>query len=198
MPTAKEIINQGLGKIGSTRVNNLTPPISAIEVKCAGEYPQWKASELTKRRWVFATELTRLTALATQVAVPLDGRPYQFNVPGDMLRPLRGKGATWIQRGQFLYSAQDTIDLEYIRNAADAELTEPLFVDVLASRCAFECAELVTQSPARKRDAFALLTGAIEAAGRANAFVLDEHETSGDNAAYTWDTARNYPSLSGL
>ena len=198
MPTMKEVCNQGLGRIGASRVNNLTPPVSVLEIKCAGEYPQWKASELSKRRWVFSVTLVRLNALTAPVDPVLDSRQYVFNVPGDMLKPIRPKNCPWVQRGLYFYSDQSTIDLEYIRNVPDNELNDALFVDVLAARVAFECAELTTQSPARKRDAKVILVDAIAEAGRANAFVLDPHEISGDDAAYTWDTARQNPSLSGL
>lgn len=198
MPTMKEICNMGLGKLGASRVNNLSPPVSTLETKCATEYPQWKAGELKKRRWVFATTLVRLTALATQVVNPSDNRIYAFNKPGDMLRPLREKNTRWIQRGQLFFSDDKTIDLEYIRNVPDNELTDPLFVDVLAARVAVECAEIASQSPQKKRDAKIELQMAIDEAGRNNAFVLEPHSTGGDDLAYTWDTGRHSPELSGM
>lgn len=197
MPTMKDICNSGLGKLGASRVNNLSPPISTLEVKCSNEYPLWKNSELKKRRWVFATTLVKLSALTLQVPNDTDGRTYQFNAPSDMLRPLRPKNCTWVQRGQFIYDYSNTINLEYIRSVPDNELSDPSFVDVLACRVAVECAELATQSPGKKRDAIAMHTNALDDAGRLNAFVLDPHETGGDDDAYTWDRARHSPSLSG-
>lgn len=197
MPTMKDICNLGLGKLGASRVNNLTPPISVLETKCAQEYPQWKDSELKKRRWVFATTMIRLTALLAQVPANIDGRTYQFNVPGDMLRPIRPKNCTWIQRGQFLFDYSNVINLEYIRRVPDNELTDASFVDVLACRVATECVELATQSPNKQRIAVGLYKDAIDEAGRLNAFVLDPHETGGDDNAYTWDRARHSPELSG-
>jgi hypothetical protein len=199
MPTMKDVCNQGLGKLGASRVNNLTPPISTLEVKCAAEYPQWKASELKKKRWVFATTLTKLSAL-TDLApggAGTDGRTFQFQKPGDLLRAIRPKNCTWVQRGEFFYDFSNTINLEYIRNVPDAEITDASFVDVLAARVAVECAELASQSSAKKRDAMFFLKDAEDEAGRLNAFVIDPHETGGDDAAYTWDNARTYPGWSG-
>jgi hypothetical protein len=198
MPTMKDICNQGLGKLGASRVNNLSPPISTLEVKCASEYPQWKASELKKKRWVFATTLLRVSALTTQVAADTDGRTYQFQKPGDFLRGIRPKNCTWVERGQFLYDYGNYINLEYIRLVPDNELTDPCFVDVLAARVAVECAELASQSSAKKRDALFFLKDAEDEAGRLNAFVLDPHETEGDDRAFTWDNARANPSWSGM
>jgi hypothetical protein len=189
----KEICNKGLGKIGASRVNNLAPPITVLEVKCADEYPQWKAAELKKRRWTFATTLVKLSALLTPVSADTDGRTFQFAKPGDLLRALRAKNITWVQRGEFFYDYQNTISLEYIRNVADNEITDPLFIDVLACRIAYECAESTTQSPAKQRNALIMYKDALEEAGRNNAFTLEPHQTGGDEAAYTWDNARLYP-----
>src|SRR5215831_10307719 len=160
MPSMKDICNLGLGKLGSSRVNNLSPPISTLEHKCAGEYPYWKASELRKRRWTFATKLVQLSALVEPVDPILaqDGRTFQFAKPGDYIRGLRTPNCTWIERGQLIYDFSNVISFEYIRNVPDNEISDPLFVDVLAARVAVECVELATQSPAKRRDALATLT----------------------------------------
>ena len=198
MPTMREICNMGLGKLGSSRLNNVSPPISTLEVKCASEFPQWKQSELRKRRWTFATKMIKLSAQLEPVPVVTDGRSYVFVRPGDVLRAIRPKNCTWVARGEFFYDYNNTIILEYIRNVPDNELTDVSFIDVLAARVAVECAELASQSPGKKRDAFAMLKDAEDEAGRLNAFVLEPHETGGDDAAYTWDNARVMPEWSGM
>jgi hypothetical protein len=194
----REICNMGLGKLGASRVNNVSPPVSTLEVKCASEFPQWKQSELRKRRWVFATNIIKLSAQLEPVAVVTDGRPYRFVRPGDVLRAIRQKNTTWVARGEFFYDYVDMIILEYIRNVPDNELTDVSFIDVLACRVAVECAELTSQSPGKKRDAVVMLKDAEDEAGRLNAFVLEPHETGGDDAAYTWDNARANPAWSGM
>jgi hypothetical protein len=194
----REICNMGLGKLGASRVNNVSPPVSTLEVKCASEFPQWKQSELRKRRWVFATNIIRLGALLEPVPVVTDGRPYRFVRPGDVLRAIRPKNCTWVQRGEYYFDYVDTIILEYIRNVPDNELTDVSFIDVLACRVAVECAELASQSPGKKRDAVVMLKDAEDEAGRLNAFVLEPHETGGDDSAYTWDNARANPVWSGM
>jgi hypothetical protein len=194
MPTMKDVCNQGLGKIGASRVNNLTPAVSVLEVKCAAEYAQWKASELQQRRWTFSTILSQLTAAETLTSAQApDGRIYRFDKPADLLRAIRPKNCTWVMRGQSFYDFANIVNLEYIRNVPDNELSDALFVDVLAARVAVECAELASQSPAKKRDAVGMRKDAIEVAGRMNAFTLDESGTEGDDTGYTWDMARLYP-----
>lgn len=197
MPTMKEVCNMGLGKIGASRVNNLQPPVSTLEVKCAAEYQQWKSSELRKRRWVFATTLISLSSITT-ITSPPDDRTYKFQKPGDLLRAIRPKNCTWVQRGEFFYDFTSPISLEYIRDVPDNEMTDPQFIDVLAARVAVECAELASQSPGKKRESLILLKDALEDAGRLNAFVIDPHQTEGDEWAYTWDNARTSPEFSGM
>jgi|SRR5215467_2617939 len=197
MPTMKDVCNQGLGKIGASRVNNLTPPISVLEVKCAGEYQQWKTSELKKRRWVFATAFTMLEALPDQVPPDPQWRTYKFNKPGDLLRPVRPANCTWVMRGEFFYDRYNTIQLEYIRTVEDSEMTDPCFIDVLAARVAMECVELATQSPGKRVNAIGTYKDALDTASRLNAFVLDPHQLQGDEMGYTWDIGRLNPDLSG-
>ena len=197
MPTMKEVANLGLGKLGASRVNNLTPSISTLENKIASEYPQWKRGEISKRRWHFAMKLDIINAGLTTLPNMPDGRIYIFNTPGNMLRALRPKNCTWVIRGQFIYDFQNTINLEYISEVPDNQMSDPLFIDVLACRVAVECAELATQSPGKRRDMQVMYAQAIEVAGRMNAFALEQHQTGGDDKAYTWDTARQYPSMSG-
>lgn len=195
MPTMKDIANMGLGKLGASRVNNLAPPISVLENKVASEYVQWRQSELKKRRWTFATEITNLSSVAT-ITDPGDGRIYKFNKPGNHLRSIRPKNCTWVERGQFIYNTDNTITgFEYIKDVPDNELSDSNFIDVLAARVAVECAELATQSPGKKRDALVMLKDAEDEAGRLNAFVLEPHQTEGDDWAYTWDRARLDPEI---
>src|SRR5215471_6903875 len=149
MPTMKDVINQGLGKIGASRVNNLTPPVSALETKCAAEYPQWKDSEIRKRRWVFATVYVTLNALPDTVVPDDKGRTFQFNKPGDLLRAIRPANCTSTQRGEFFYNVRDTLTLEYLRRVPDGEMTDATFVDLLAARVGLECVEFATQSPGK-------------------------------------------------
>jgi len=193
----KEICNQGLGKIGASRLNNVNPPISVLEVKCVGEFQQWKTSELQKRRWVFATVFTALQALPDMVTADDKGRIYKFNKPGDMLRPVRPANCTWVRRGQFFYDRFNVISLEYIRNVPDNEMDDPLFIDVLAARVGVECVELATQSPGKRANILGTYKDAIDTAGRLNAFVLDPHALEGDELAYTWDVGLTNPELSG-
>lgn len=194
MPTSKELANLGLAKIGASRVNSLSPAVSPLEIFIASGYTHWKRNELTKRRWVIATEYAEITAQPGTVTDPGDGRIYKFNMPGSIIRPIRHNGTTWVQRGQYLYDRSDKIALEYIYEPADNLLTDTLLNEVLACRIAFEAAEPATQSPGKKREAAIYLKDAIAEAGRNNAFILDEDQPVNQvDDMFGWVYDRLYP-----
>jgi len=191
MPTAKDIINGGLGKIGASRVNTITPPVSVIENLAAVGYPKWKRSELRKRRWVFATTVARIFPSGT-ISELGDGLNHAYNLPGDMLRPIRNNQTEWVQRGQFLYSSNSgSLILEYIAEKPDNELTDPQFIDVLESRIAMELAEPATQNAGKRRDAIVMYKDALTEAARLNAFILDPQTTDNDDTDFDWVMGRH-------
>lgn len=187
MFTAVQIINLGLSKIASSRVSRIDPPVSSLERFVAEGYPHWKRSELTKRRWVFATEdnytLTRVETL-TDVE-----QPYKFQLPVECLRPIRGKRTEWKQRRRFIYSTYDELRVSMIMNVDETEF-DPLFVEVLASRIALECVEYVTQSNTKKADVEALYRNAVSDAGQANAFVIGPEDVTSDDEDFPFVTSR--------
>jgi hypothetical protein len=189
MPDAKTIVNLGLGKIGSSRVNSLTPPRSVLEGLSAAGWTHWKFSELRKRRWVFAT--TKL-ALTPSGASPIAGeyRNYQYAIPADCLRPIRPRQCQWEIRGPFIYSVEAKLSLEYIRGVADSELIDVSFVEVLAWRVAMELAEPSTQSTQKHNDAVAGYRDAIAEAGKMNAFLLEPFETDAPDDQFSWVDGR--------
>lgn len=195
MPTSKELANLGLAKIGASRVNSLSPAVSPLEICIANGYTAWKRSEISKRRWVFATESAKITAQPETVVDPSNnGRIYKFNLPGSFIRALRNNGATWVQRGQFLYADTSTLVLEYLYEPADNLLIDDLFNEVLACRIAFEAAEPATQSASKKREAAVYYQTAMQEAARNNAFTLDKQSVNDDDAGYSWIMERLYPS----
>lgn len=187
MFTAVQIINLGLSKIASSRVSRIDPPVSPLERFVAEGYLHWKRSELTKRRWVFATEanylLTRVDTLENVE------QPYKYQLPVECLRPIRLKRTEWTQRRRFVYSAYDTLRVSMIMNVDETEF-DPLFVEVLASRIALECVEYVTQSNTKKADIEALYRMAVDDAAKANAFVIGPEDVADDDSDFPFITSR--------
>lgn len=189
MLTDVQIINLGLSKGAASRVNRIDPARTPLETYMAQNYPQWKRSELAKRRWVFATvEDYPLTLLAE------DGpgsKKYKFTLPIDCLRPIRGKRTEWVQRGRNIYSAYETLSIDYIRNVPESEF-DPLFNDVLAARIWWESAEYVTQSNTKKADAKEDYVYALREAAKANAFVIGPEDLDEEDDEMTWLEAHHY------
>jgi hypothetical protein len=187
MFTNVQIINLGLSKIASSRVSRIDPAVTPLERFVSEGYPHWKRIEITKRRWGFATEDNYvLTRVATLEDVD---QPYKYALPVECLRPVRRKRTEWKQRGRYLYSAYDTLNVSLILNKDENEF-DPLFTEVLACRIALESAEFVTQSNTKKADAEALYRSAVDEAAKCNAFVIGPEDVYDDDNDYPFITAR--------
>lgn len=187
MPSDVAIINLGIGKYSATRVRRIDPGSTSLESFCGEGYPQWRASELTKRRWVFATVFDYL--LTASENDPTRERPYKFLLPNDCLRPIREKGTTWVQSGRALYAYEAELKLDYVRNVDEAEF-DPLFIDVLAARCGIETVNHVTESRPKKVDLTFEYDRAVSEAAKQNAFVIGPENVNGDDSAYPFLEAR--------
>lgn len=187
MPSDVGIINLGLAKFASARIRRLDPATTDLEVLCKEGYPQWRGSELAKRRWVFATIFNyKLVASENN-----DGQewPFVFNLPNDCLRPIREKGTTWVQSKRKLLSKDSELYLDYVRDAKEDEF-DPLFVDVLSCRCAIETSPSVTEQRTKKIDLAVEYNNAVSEAARNNAFVIGPEDVTGDDSAYPFLSGR--------
>ena len=186
---AKTICNLGLGKIGGSRVNSLSPPKSAVERHCAEGYTVWRDDELKKRRWVFAITYADLTKVGPDVDVANDGRKYKFSLPNDCLRPLRDKHTEWEQRGQFIYSAYSAMKLAFIARKPENEFPSD-FVNVLACRVARESVEFATQSNTKEQSAETKYLNAVDDAARSNSFIIGPEDIQVADENSEWISAR--------
>lgn len=187
MLTDVQIINLGLSKIASSRVNRIDPARTPLETYMAGNYPQWKREELTKRRWVCAME-ENYTLTLTNTDETAD-KPYRYLLPANCLRPVRTKYSEWNQAGRSLYSTCPILKIDYIRNIPESEF-DPLLNEVLACKIAMESCEYVTQSNSKKEDAERKYDRAVATAGQANAFVIGPEDIASDDGDYSWVSVR--------
>jgi hypothetical protein len=186
--TPKQIANLGLSKLGSSRVQNLTPPTSPLERHVAEGYDAWMRSELAKRRWLFVNKVVDLTPTGAAV----DGL-NAFQMPGDCVRLIRGPRDTWVRRGNLLYEYADTLSIEYSRSSVPEAEWHPLFVDVAAIRVALETVEYVTQSNVKLAQLERMYEEAIATAGQANAYERGPEKYDDNEDAFSWVSARfNY------
>lgn len=185
--TDVDIINQGLGKFSSSRIVRINPPKSPLEVHCVG-YLQWKESELSKRRWVFATDLEY--ELPDVGASGDSQRPYKYELPNTVLRPVRVSGAEWKQQGRKILSAYEGLRIPVVLNVLEGEF-DPLFVDVLVCRVWLETNDFVKQSKSGKEEAVAAYDDAVREAAKANAFVIGPEGYTMDDDAFPFITGRS-------
>lgn len=187
MYTDVQIINLGLAHIAASRVTQIAPPRSGLEVFVAEGYTAWKRSELTKRRWVFALEEDyQLTLSAT---LGYGDRPYKYALPTDCLRPVRQRRTEWQQRGRFVLSSDSALRIQYIKNVPESDW-DALFVDVMSWRIALECCEYTTQSNSKKEFCARGYEDARKTAGQANAFIIGPEDVYEDDNDYPFVYSR--------
>ena len=172
---ALPVINAGLGKIAAAEITTFSNPISPEEAYVVSNYPHWKKQQLLKHRWHFATQRRNLT----QSGEPLedDERPNRFAFPVDGLRPVREKRSDWEQRGKFLYTNTETLEVLFIVNVPEPDFDE-LFFDALACWIAYQSVEYITQSNTKKEAIKQEYEEAIRTARRNNAFVTGSERFS--------------------
>lgn len=192
MFTREDIANIGLAHIGSSQISRLDPARTSLERFIQSIYRQCLVSELTKRRWVFATEdeydLPQVEGPETGLS-RADGRNYKYTLPPSVLRPIRSKRSEWRQRGRFLYSCYPDLLIPCVLDVDESEF-DPLFVEVLACRIAYSSAEFVTQSNKKKEDALAKYKDAVKEAGQVNAFIIGPEDIQADDAQFPFVSER--------
>ncbi len=191
MFTDVQIINLGLSKISSSRVNQIDPPKSNLERHMSDNYEHWKRLTLAKHPWVFARELDYdMTLVETLTSTVHDvARPYKYSMPADMLRPLRNSASEWVQRKRFIYSKNNTLTLDYVQNVDETDF-DPIFVEVLAAYIAKESAEYVTQSNKKKETATLDYLEQLSDAKKANAFVVGSEDVDKDDSDFPFISER--------
>lgn len=184
---ARQIINLGLGQLGAYYVTSLEPANTAIEKRMALHYEQWRDSELTRGRWVFATGFANLVGTVGPDAT--EQRPYAYLAPTDYLSIVRERSAKWQVKGKYIYSPVAIQTIEYKRRVPEDQF-DPLFVDVLAARIAWENCEWVTQSNTKKADAERAYQTARRFAVVNNSLILDPEPSEINDEDDTWIQAR--------
>lgn len=152
MASETDIANLALQRLGVKRITDLTEDsVPAREMNFA--YPFTRDAELRDNVWGFAVKRFRLAADST---APEWGRANSFTLPADFLAlapkypedldPARD----WlIENGKILTDDSAPLDGRYVARITDAGLFDPLFVQALASRLAFDLCEKITQSTVR-------------------------------------------------
>lgn len=179
-----EICNLALGKLGSYTVDTIDAPISSHERRLSYLYPHLRRVELRRHRWLFAKKRASLPAI---VAIAPEGFQYAFQLPPDCLRALRRSSSDFLVEGKTLFSNYGpTYPLEYTKDEQDVTLFDPLFIEMLACRLAYEMCESVTQSNEKKKDVSAAYQNARVDAAKANGFERGPEANNEDDGSFSW------------
>jgi hypothetical protein len=180
MPSATDIANRALQKLGSARIMALTDP-GRNAVECAGCYEAVRDAELRRHPWSFAM---RRAVLAAETGAAAWGYAHAFPLPADCLRLVEVDGSSawdpsdyrgqsrpaYRLEGQRILTDQDgPLPIRYLAREEDTGRFDPCFAEVLATRMAAELAEPLTQSLQKKQMALSEYKDAIREARRINA-----------------------------
>lgn len=163
MASEVEICNRALGKLGAGRITSLDD--ATVEARaCKDRFDTARDALLRRYAWNFSVTRTDLAASAT---APSFGFDAAYPVPADCLRVLEVQdGAAWkVEGGNILSDLSAPLYVRYIRQVTDAGSFDPMFVEALAAKLAYEMAEHLTESPTKKAQAakdfqFAMLEAA--------------------------------------
>lgn len=122
------ICNYALLMLGIPAITSLDDPNNNARL-CRSFYPQLRDRVLRDHTWSFAT------AYCTLQRIEADGIPgYQFaySLPADVLRVIRLADDSEYRRiGDTLYANSGSPVLEYVRQVADPNEFDPVFVEAL-------------------------------------------------------------------
>lgn len=153
MASNVDIANRALQKVGAARISSLDEGSrEANAVKAA--YDLTLKAELQRNLWTFAI---RRASLAADAETPAFGRTYQYSLPPDYIRkapldpttpPLPDDILT--EGRKLLTSDSGPLHIRYVSSTLDEETVDPLFVEALAAKLAYEICQELTQSESKQ------------------------------------------------
>lgn len=183
------IANLALQKLGEPSIVSMTENSGPARTMNAC-YEAMRDRELRANLWKFAKRRATLAAHAT---VPDFTFGYAFPVPNDFLRLIKPAriGLDWhleYHEGVLAILTNDgtTLEIRYIAKITDPTLFDPLFIEMLACKMAWQCAEAITQSNSKKMAALDEYREVRREARQANAFEVNIQPQPVDE----WLTAR--------
>jgi len=150
MTSVVEVCNRALDKLGQGSITSLDDGTTAANL-CTRNYAQTRDQLLRDHPWNFAV---RRAILAPSTDTPSWGFSNRFPFPVDCLRLLevdRLSTAEYQVEGRNILANGSTLKIRYIRRVEDPNSFDSAFVDVLATRLAFQMCEAITQSNQKKQ-----------------------------------------------
>jgi len=181
MASQIDICNRALTKLGAARITNILDNSKSARAMNA-LWDTVRQAELRARIWQFATVRTTLPAVSP---APAWGYNNAFQLPADFLRLVQvndtfavpgltdyrdqDDSSYVIENNQILAVFNAPLKIRYIQNVTESGRFDPLFVEVMASKLAYEGAEEITQSLSKKNQAGQDYKDAVQLATRTGA-----------------------------
>jgi hypothetical protein len=159
MASKTQIANRALSKVGEQRVSNVdTDNVKAAKV-ISSMWDIIRDAMLTAYPWNFAVTRTQLAKDATS---PAWGYQNRYALPSDFLSLLEVRynseytiETDSVTGGLYILTDEDApLYIKYIKRVTNTGEFDPLFVEALATRLAFEACEELTQSNTKKQVLF--------------------------------------------
>tara|TARA_Y100001951_G_scaffold92714_1_gene87747 strand:+ start:1354 stop:1950 length:597 start_codon:yes stop_codon:yes gene_type:complete len=136
------ICSNALRKLGDDPITSLTDNSDRARL-CNNLYAEARDELLQMRNWNFAIERVQLAALSDAPAFTWS---YQYQLPGDCIRPIRLQyiDEDYIIEGRKILTDATTVNLIYLKQATDPNIFTPLFIQALEAKLASELAYPIT------------------------------------------------------
>lgn len=198
MASQVEVCNRAMIKIGGAQITSITENSKAARVLGA-LWDTVRKAELSKRYWNFALARTSLAALST---APAWGFGSQYQLPVDFLKLSQindqfippsmsdyqnSDGSAWAIESSsagsqvVLTDFQAPLKIRYVKDVTDPGLFDPQFVEVLASKLAYESCYAIHQSREGQKVAMDDYERAVKSAALSNAIAKAPQEIPDDS-----------------
>lgn len=193
MASQVEICNRALIKLGANTITSISDNSKSARVLSA-LWDSVRRTELSKRYWNFAIARTSLAALAT---APSWGFANAYQLPNDFLKLVQVSDL-YVAPGLSDYRTGDEspyaiesrtlatdfaapLKLRYIQDVTDTGSFDVQFIEVMASKLAYEACYAITQSRDGQRMANEDYQTALAEAARSNAVARPPAEIPDDS-----------------
>jgi hypothetical protein len=193
MASQVEICNRALTKLGAGRITSLSDSNKQARALSAC-WDTVRRAELAGRYWNFALKRASLPRLGTD---PDWGFANQYQLPNDYLKLMQvndifvapgladykqADDSPWAIEGQAILCDFDApLKVRYVRDVTDTGTWHPLFVEVMASKLAYETCYEITQSREGQRQAGDEYQRALKVAANSNAIERPPQGTLDDS-----------------
>ena len=149
MPSIVDVCNRALDKLGQNSITSLEDGNTAANL-CTRVWPITRDQVLREHPWNFAV---KRTTTSPSVTPPDWGFTYKHGLPSDLLRLIEVLDLSTSEyqvEGKYILADTNVLYLRYIYQIEDPNLFDSLFIDLIATRMAFEMCEGLTQSTTKK------------------------------------------------